>query len=153
VIDALAPPGDGGIESTLGAIARRLAPCGIDVRIGGTWPATLPGPTRVAVARIVQEAVCNAIKHGGATEMTIDGVNGAEWLELSVRDNGTGFDTALATRRGGAIATPFGRGLSTMEARATELGGTFAVESKPGAGTQIVVMVPAFARTSQSVAS
>lgn len=144
VIDALAPPGEGGIESTLGAIGRRVAPCGIDVRVGGTWPQQLPGPTRVAVARIVQEAVCNAMKHGKATEMTIDGSSSSGWLELSVRDNGSGFDATLASAAShGVAAGAYGRGLATMQARAIELGGTFAVEAKPGTGTQIVVTVPA----------
>ena len=58
-------------------------------------------------------------------------------LALSVADDGRGFDTAAPEVRGRRL------GLTSMEERATELGGHLAIESRPGAGTTVRLDVPA----------
>lgn len=127
VLDALAPPAGEGLESTVTAIARRLVPPGVDVAITGTWPA-VDGPVRVAVARIVQEALFNAIRHGGAKQIAIAASGDPGTLRIEVRDDGRGFAVEEATA---------GRGLVAMRTRAQELGGALAIRSRPASGTTI----------------
>ncbi|HSJ27178.1 MAG TPA: GAF domain-containing sensor histidine kinase [Acidimicrobiia bacterium] len=75
---------------------------------------------------VAREAVSNAIRHGAATEIgiTIERIDGG--ARLVVTDNGVGFDPTRVSR---------GMGLTNMEARATDDGGEFSVESSPGGTT------------------
>jgi signal transduction histidine kinase len=87
------------------------------------------------VLRIAQEALANALRHADATRIAIrlgerDGV-----LRLSVEDDGTGFDPAAPGVRSRRL------GLTSMEERARRIGGTLALRSAPGAGTQVVLEV------------
>jgi len=145
VLDALAPPGAGGLSSTLAAIARRTSPSGLEVRIRGEWPEDVPGVVRVAAARIAQEAIHNAIRHARASSIDI-GCRADHGLVLTVRDDGCGFEPAVATASGA------GRGLGTMAARVAELGGTLAIESSVGGGTEIVATFPSADHTRQHAA-
>ncbi|NIR38009.1 MAG: sensor histidine kinase, partial [Actinobacteria bacterium] len=56
-----------------------------------------------------------------------------EWLEVSVGDDGTGFDPARSPR---------GMGLDNLEARATRNGGELQLESSPGVGTSVIARLP-----------
>jgi signal transduction histidine kinase len=87
-----------------------------------------------AMVRIVREAVANAIRHGGAKELTVV-LSRAGGLRLEVIDDGQGFDPGRASARGR------GFGLVSMSERARALGGAFRVTSQPGAGTRIEVEV------------
>jgi signal transduction histidine kinase len=58
------------------------------------------------------------------------------WLRLTIRDEGLGFD--LAQQR-----PPESMGLDGMEARAATVGGRLRVQSAPGAGTTVILEVPA----------
>lgn len=82
--------------------------------------------------QMVREAVSNALRHSGATQVRIslqaDGDGGA-LLEIS--DNGHGFDPALRTGTG--------RGLVNLASRAREIGGTLHIDSAPGKGARIMV--------------
>jgi signal transduction histidine kinase len=89
-----------------------------------------------AVAGAVGEALTNAGKHGAATRVTVyaeptdDG-----GLFCSVKDDGTGYDTA---------AVPDGVGLSrSVRGRMAEVGGRAEVASAPGFGTEVRLWVPA----------
>ncbi|MCL4499206.1 MAG: hypothetical protein M1335_03055, partial [Chloroflexi bacterium] len=57
-------------------------------------------------------------------------------LELSMEDNGRGFDLPVRHSAQGMF------GLATMRERAAGLGGTFAIESAPGGGTRVNVSIP-----------
>lgn len=130
VLDALAPPSSEGLASTVCAIARRTSPPGVTATVTGTWPEQADGPLRVAVARIVQEALYNAVRHGKATAITISATARGRELDIEVRDDGRGFEPSAV--EGG------GRGLAAMRARAEELGGQLVIRSRPGGGTAIV---------------
>jgi signal transduction histidine kinase len=106
---------------------------GTQVRFDGERVAGVTVETREALIRIVREAVTNAARHGGAERVRIELVNG-DGLRLRIADDGAGFVPG-ATRPGGF-------GLVSMRERAEGLGGSFRVESKPGAGTAIEVVVP-----------
>lgn len=83
------------------------------------------------VFRIAQEALQNALRHAQAHELALrlDASDGR--LVLTVRDDGVGFDPDAPGVRSRRL------GLTSMEERAQALGGTLAIESRPGAGTTV----------------
>jgi signal transduction histidine kinase len=99
--------------------------------------ATLPPEAEIQLLRIVQEALTNVRKHAQARVARVCVSNGGPAVELSVRDDGRGFDPEQA--RG------FGRpqfGLGTMRERADAIGAEFTIESRPGQGTCVTVRLP-----------
>jgi signal transduction histidine kinase len=92
---------------------------------------SLPAAVEVAAYRIVQEAIRNAVEHGGAehcvVRLTADGC-----LRLTIRDDGHGLPAA---------PTP-GVGLVSMRQRAEELGGFFAIQPGGSGGTELEVRLP-----------
>jgi signal transduction histidine kinase len=105
------------------------------VRGADTLGSLRNGAARLAVLRIVQEALTNAAKYAtGATEVvvTVERDSG-EHLLVTVRDNGSGFDSASA---------PAGIGMTSMRERAVGLGGSLQVESAPMQGTTVSARLP-----------
>ncbi|MFI7062558.1 sensor histidine kinase [Kribbella sp. NPDC050124] len=130
-------------EATLTEVLRRqaerfAAETGVDVRVSLDLPdeevAALPQAQQVVLLRSAQEALANVRKHAAATQVLItlgisdDGV----WIEI--RDDGTGFTPSAAE---------FGYGLAAMRGRVEESGGSVQVESAPGQGTRVQVLIPA----------
>lgn len=98
----------------------------------------LPPEIELQLLRILQEALTNVRKHAAATRVRVAIERVADRLRLLVEDDGGGFD--LAAERPG----PGPRfGLKTMGERAAAMGATMAVESKPGKGTRVEVLLPA----------
>jgi signal transduction histidine kinase len=99
----------------------------------------LPNTMRVALIRILQEALLNARKHSAARKMTVTLALDGSTLRLTVADDGQGFSTgellARPPDRGGA-------GLNAMRARARSLGGEFRVQTGPGQGTRVEASIP-----------
>jgi len=96
---------------------------------------------------LAQEALLNALRHGEAAAIAVrlgpaqDGVSGGPpAVDLVIRDDGRGFDP---TNRPGTRQGHFG--IEGMSERVERLGGTIRIESRPGAGTTVVVRVPAMA--------
>lgn len=87
--------------------------------------------------RIVQEALSNVRRHAHATRVEIMGTCDNGRLQISVRDNGIGFDTGQL-----AALEKMHYGLTIMRERAESHGGTFMLESEPGKGTTIQVTFP-----------
>ncbi|GAA4981292.1 hypothetical protein GCM10023334_110680 [Nonomuraea thailandensis] len=85
----------------------------------------------VAVLRVAQEALHNALRHSGAGTVSVRLAYGGGRLELVVRDDGNGFEQADSR----------GLGLVSMRDRAEAVGGELSVESAPGAGTTVRVEV------------
>ena len=84
--------------------------------------------------RIAQEALNNASRHAGATELLVRLAEADGRLILLVRDNGTGFDPA---------AVPDGHaGLRGIAERVAAMNGRLTLNSAPGAGTELFVEVP-----------
>ncbi len=103
----------------------------------GCDPSVLPPAVGVQLLRIVQETLANVRKHaGGPTQISVRLRAEAGQLQLTVQDNGAGFDPALA----GADGKRFG--LQVMRQRAARIGGQLAVHSAPGQGTRVEVRVP-----------
>jgi signal transduction histidine kinase len=89
---------------------------------------------QLQVLRIVQESLANVRKHAGASRVEISLLQTDNLLRVTVRDDGSGFDPSLPSR---SELPRFG--LATMRARAEALGGTFHLDSAPGAGTQVTI--------------
>ncbi|MDK9699600.1 MAG: sensor histidine kinase [bacterium] len=97
----------------------------------------------LAVFRVLQESLNNIRKYANATIVTISLSMEANIIVIDVVDNGTGFE--VDQRRHEALTTHH-LGLFGMEERIKKVGGIFQIESKPGSGTRIHLLVPVLAR-------
>ncbi|HEV2332509.1 MAG TPA: PAS domain S-box protein [Gammaproteobacteria bacterium] len=118
----------------------RLRPAGLQVEVDA--PAglgRLAADVESACFRVIQGAAINALRHGHARSLSIRLAPTAGALILTVQDDGEGFDVTAARARatGGASL-----GLLAMEERARLVGGEFSIESTPGAGTTVHMLVP-----------
>ena len=102
-------------------------------------PDRLPPPVVLNLYRIIQEALNNVHKHALATRVWVRLALNDSFLEVSVRDDGKGFDPAIPRAQ---IKPDGGFGLVSLRERAATLDGTFEIKSAPGEGTAIVVRVP-----------
>ncbi|MCU1670239.1 MAG: two-component sensor histidine kinase [Blastococcus sp.] len=118
----------GGLGPALRALSRRsVTPVELEVSISGRHPERI----EVAAYYVVSELLTNAVKHARASvlHVAVEEVTGT--LHLSIRDDGIGgADPAR------------GSGLVGLRDRCEALGGTIAVESPVGAGTEVLVCLP-----------
>jgi signal transduction histidine kinase len=100
----------------------------------------LPVEYKTVLFRIAQEALTNVAKHAAATAVTVKLCMTPTQVDLTVGDNGRGFDPAtVASQRRQQMG---GWGLMGMRERALLLGGECTVTAQPGAGTMVHVCVP-----------
>ena len=93
--------------------------------------------TALCLYRIAQEAMRNATTHGKARHLTVDASRFDRDVELTIADDGIGFDLEAARQQGSGI------GLVTMEERARIVGGRVQIVTQPGNGTTVRARVPA----------
>lgn len=115
---------------------------GVDVAVEtrGSFQA-LSASQRIAILRIVQEALANVREHSIATEVRVSVDSDPEGVLLRVSDNGEGFDvaqTVVAAARRGRL------GVVGMNERVRLLGGVFEIDSAPGRGTTLTAALPAW---------
>jgi PAS domain S-box-containing protein len=92
----------------------------------------MPERLKIVVFRILQEALNNIAKHARADLVTVSLRETDGQIELAIEDNGQGFYVKDAS----SVRTPKeGFGLTSMKERTELSGGTFTIESTPGAGT------------------
>jgi signal transduction histidine kinase len=89
---------------------------------------------RIALQRVLHEALTNVHKHAQASRVDVRLYEADEVIHLEVTDDGSGFD-ALAQRRSRGL------GLSGMQSRLKLLGGSLRVDSRPGGPTTIAAAV------------
>ena len=113
---------------------------GFSVRVRTQLPAErLASDLETACFRVAQEAITNVARHAGAKRVEVDARAEDGTLDLTVRDDGTGFDVAAV--RGGTMAEG-SIGLDGMEERVRLLGGDFRIDSQPGTGTTVWARFP-----------
>ncbi|MEK7952399.1 histidine kinase [Luteolibacter soli] len=91
--------------------------------------------SEIHIYRIVQEGIHNVLKHSGATEAAVVVKANAAGLSISIRDNGRGFSD-------NGSAPDSGFGLSGIKERAEIMGGSARMDSAPGQGVNLQVLVP-----------
>ncbi|WP_420895890.1 sensor histidine kinase [[Actinomadura] parvosata] len=103
------------------------------LRVGGA-PAELPEGQQLTVYRIVQEALTNALKHGGpGVEATVEIDYLGSELVVRVTDNGRGA---------AAPASPGGHGLIGMRERVGMYGGAVSARPRQGGGFEVLARLP-----------
>lgn len=112
-------------------VTRRYA-VDVDLQIEGDLDA-LPDEFQTCVYRAIQEALTNCVRHARAHSITVNVTRGDGGLEVSVADDGTGFDPLQ--RRDGL-------GLRGIEERVKELDGAVTITSRPGQGTRLAMHLP-----------
>jgi PAS domain S-box-containing protein len=105
-------------------------------------PRTIQDDIKTTMFRLLQESLCNIVKHAKANHVSVTLAGTAQGgVELVVVDDGVGFDSAEAWDR------PKGIGLIGMRERLRLLGGTLKVISRPGQGTTVLFAIPCSLRS------
>ncbi|WP_442935975.1 AAA family ATPase [Nostoc sp.] len=127
---------EGNLHSALHRLVtqmRAAADTSVIYEIKGT-AYSLPAEVENNLLRIGQEALTNAIKYADAAEIRVELVYDNTQFILRVKDDGRGFGVATIPSVGGF-------GLLGMSERAEHLGAQLSIQSQPGQGTEIVVIV------------
>jgi signal transduction histidine kinase len=118
------------LPEALRVLAGALAGAKVTLGVEDSTPAVSPAVTH-ALFRCTQEAITNAVKHGGAGEIAVRLREREGALELEIEDNG----------RGAAVLQP-GNGLTGMQSRVAEIGGKVEFRTAQNAGFRIAIHVP-----------
>lgn len=113
------------------AQARQSSGAKLRLRLDPHAVQDLPTPVQLHLYRIAQEALSNAVRHSGATQVSLSLGRAGGTLRLAVADNGTG----LGTREAGSA----GLGLYIMQYRAQLIGARLDIRRPPKGGTSVVV--------------
>jgi len=92
----------------------------------------LPDDYRTCIYRVVQEALHNATRHSKAAHARVVVKREQGQISVAIEDDGTGFDSRHDK----------GMGILGMEERVRHLGGKFHIESQPGHGTKVSILLP-----------
>jgi PAS domain S-box-containing protein len=98
-------------------------------------PAAIPEEISLCLFRVLQEALHNAVKHSAAENFTVEIRGAKEGINLTVSDDGIGFDWQNAM-------SGQGLGLISMRERLRLVHGELSIQSKPGRGTTVLARVP-----------
>lgn len=128
-----------GLVNALIALCSRVSEQGgmrIQRRLEGGLP-ELSAEVELAIYRVAQEALTNAMRHSKATEATVSLSREDGELVLSVADNGRGLPKHVAE----------GGGLTGMRERAMLIGAALMIDSVPGAGVEVTLRLGLDAKT------
>jgi PAS domain S-box-containing protein len=130
-----------GLESALRwYVDRRVKPAGLDVDLVSSLSGRRERPElEITCFRVVQEALTNVIRHAQARRVQVEVSAADDALQVTVRDDGRGFDVGAA-RQGAVQGETFG--LLGIQERVQLLGGDIAIESAAGQGTVVRVRLP-----------
>ena len=126
------------LERLAETVQRTAAAAGLGCRLD--LPEDIPDrPVRAEVRHhlllAVKEALHNAVRHAGATQLRFHAAVAGEQLTIGLGDDGRGFDPAAGGRPGGL-------GLESLRARAALLRGKARITSQPGGGTSVELVLP-----------
>lgn len=126
-----------GIAAALRGLAERVesrvSGVQIEVLVGLPSRGRPPRALEVAIYRVAQESITNALRHGGAGRLEITLEKSNTTYELTVIDDGSGFDPER---------TEFGFGIMGMRERAELAGGTLVIDAASGRSTRVVLRIP-----------
>ena len=128
-----------GLNASLDRLCQNFAHrTGIAIAYNGTEGPNISNMIDICLYRILQEGLTNCAKHGGATRIKVDLERNGQAIQLSICDNGRGFDprSILMNQDGNGI------GLIDMRERVESLEGHLAIYSQPGSGTRLVATIP-----------
>jgi len=122
-------------DAVLQVTLEASGPLGFEPRVTFDGPVDSTVSPRVAdeLVATLREALSNVARHAAANSVYVTVAAEPTGIALTVRDDGKGFDPGRREA---------GRGLGNMRARAESLGGALEVESRPGAGTDLVWRAP-----------
>jgi ligand-binding sensor domain-containing protein/signal transduction histidine kinase len=129
-----------GLSSAIAQAARQITETG-DIRLCldlDEGPSNLGAEAEYNLLRIAQEAVTNSVKHSGARTIAVALQSEPDAVRLSVKDDGSGLPEG-----NGVYSAPGHYGLTGMRERATQIGAQLQLESVPGEGTTVRVVLPA----------
>jgi PAS domain S-box-containing protein len=127
----------------LGVVAAMQGFCGelagqksaeIDFRYENV-PASVPPDVSLCLFRVLQEALHNAVRHSRVRHFDVHLRGTGEAVDLTVRDEGVGFDVDTANRG-------LGLGLTSMKERLKQVGGELFIESESTRGTTVLARAP-----------
>lgn len=133
-VQALGHASDDPLPTILGKTARELAHryrVHVDADVDSSIDVT--AEQRHALLRITREAVANAVRHGGAQQLSVRLFRDGGKRHLVIQDDGKGFDV------GGATGANAGYGLISMRERARTLPGSVDITSRAGEGSRVTV--------------
>jgi two-component system, NarL family, sensor histidine kinase UhpB len=123
------------LEAHAGAVAESV---GLAVRVeADPLGCSLSPQAELALYRIVQEALSNAIRHARATHAVVRIGADQDAVRVEVEDDGRGFRPDDVMSSDGS-----GLGLFGMQERAEYLGGSVTIDSQPGRGTRVRAVIP-----------
>jgi signal transduction histidine kinase len=106
-----------------------------EVEVVGDEPEGISLEIVADLLAITREALANVARHSGATQTWLRVDTPDTDVRLEIADNGNGVEPDVELADGH-------HGLANMRARAEALGGTFDLESSPGSGARIIVLIP-----------
>lgn len=99
-------------------------------------PEQAPLATKIAVYRVIQEALANAWRHAKGAKERVTATGSPQRIRIEVADDGPGFEAGSLGRSDQHL------GLLGMRERVESLGGEFQIVTSPGAGTRVVALLP-----------
>jgi signal transduction histidine kinase len=121
------------------SVSRVALPAGMLI----TWdvppvPLMLSSHDVESISLIVREAVSNVVRHANASHIHIHAEAANERLLINISDNGRGFNVDQLMEANGKSSL----GLNNMRQRAQAMGGSVVVDSAPGKGTHVLLLLP-----------
>ncbi len=146
----LRPPAldDLGVREALGDLAQRFSEntgVHVELTVHGNRDRLAP-EVELVLYRVAQEAMTNIVKHAKATEARIALTRWPDRVDLTVDDNGAGFDPTIVRPRD---SQGLGLGLFGMEERVVLVGGSLAIRTLVPRGTRVAVSLPIQSRKSR----
>ena len=121
-----------GLEALAQELRRNTA---TEIEIEVDEPDGLPLAVVAELLAMAREALANIARHSGAQRAAVRLTSRADEVRMEITDDGRGLSRESGIKHGH-------HGIGNMQARAEVLGGTFAIDSAPGAGTRIIVTIP-----------
>lgn len=129
-----AVPADDALAAAIERLAARFrAEVGLAIDVEVAAGVDLDREQQVVLLRCLQEALANVRKHARATVVSVTVAPDGDGMRMTVRDDGVGFDPSAART---------GFGLDGISDRATLAGGDVEVESAPGHGATLTILLP-----------